>query len=50
MIGLVLGVSLLIVACIVSVWHMLGYYQAQLGDRATRRQAMVTLLKSFIGR
>lgn len=50
MIGLLLGITALLIGCIASVWHTLGHYQTQLGNPTTRRQALVTILKSFIGR
>lgn len=49
MIGLLLGITALLVGCIASIWHLMGYYQAQLGNKYTRRQALRSIAKSFIG-
>lgn len=50
MFALIISVSVLIIACIVSVWHVLGYYQHEITRSVSRRAAMTMILKSFIGR
>lgn len=51
MLGLSLGVLFLLIGCVASCWVLFSYYSAQLLAKGmNRRSAIITILKSMIGR